>query len=112
MMARQNKRSRSERGGSDMPSRFKVKEKSHGTVRVARLSPPLPDESNGINVHLSFEEALKLHMGLMQILGQLNRYDRRRGIPTVCLWATPNKRITLTEGPVHKKQEDGARSTT
>jgi hypothetical protein len=51
--------------------------KSFGSVRVNRFSPPKEAEwPKAINVHISFEEAMRLHLGLGQILGKLNSYDR------------------------------------
>ena len=48
-----------------------------GSARIDRFSPPLPEgTSKAINVHISFEEALKLHLSLGQALAQLNSYNR------------------------------------
>lgn len=59
-----------------MPSEIKPK-RSFGTVAVDSFSPSLNDDvPHAINIHLSFEEALKLHLGISQILGQLNGYNR------------------------------------
>jgi hypothetical protein len=59
-----------------MPSEIKRK-KTFGTITVDHFSPELGDgQPRAINIHLSFEEALKLHLGLTQILGHLNGYNR------------------------------------
>lgn len=78
---------------------------SFGSVRVDRFSPAKEEEwPKAINIHISFEEALRLHLGLGQILGKLNSYDRstKRGRETavnLCLY-TQSKRITINEGRV------------
>lgn len=51
------------------------KKETFGTVKVSRFSPKIASPK-AINVYLSFEEALKLHLGLLQILGELNTYNR------------------------------------
>lgn len=59
-----------------MPNDIPTK-KSFGSVRVDRFSPPKEEEwPRAINVHISFEEAMRLHLGLGQISGKLNGYDR------------------------------------
>jgi hypothetical protein len=84
--------------------------KSFGSVRVDRFSPPKEAEwPKAINVHISFEEAMRLHLGLSQILGKLNSYDRstKRGRETavnLCVYPQA-KRITINEGTV-KNGED------
>jgi hypothetical protein len=55
-----------------------------------------------INVTISFEEALKLSLGLGQLLGQLNSYNRattkgKKSAVNICLWRG-SKRITINEG--------------
>lgn len=83
-----------------------IKTKStFGTVRVDHFSPPLPDGTpKGINVVISFEEALKLHIGLMQILGKLNGYNRntrdgKASAVNLCIFTNDN-RITINEDKV------------
>jgi len=83
-----------------------IKTKStFGTVRIDHFSPPLPEGTpKGINVVLSFEEALKLHIGLMQILGKLNGYNRntkegKASAVNLCIFTDAN-RITINEGKV------------
>jgi hypothetical protein len=55
-----------------------------------------------VNVHLSFEEALKLHLSLGQLLGHLNKYNRstrrgRRTCANLCVYLEKN-RVTVQEG--------------
>lgn len=85
------------------------KKASFGTVRVSHFSPPLGDDlPKAVNITISFEEALKLQIGLVQILGQLNGYNRatvagRRSAVNLCLY--PEKaRITINEGQVREDE--------
>jgi hypothetical protein len=91
-----------------MPSEIKRK-KSFGSVAVDHLSPePVDAFPPGLNIHISFEDALKLHLGLSQILGHLNGYDRstragRRMAVNLCLYPK-KKRMTINEGRVRRKK--------
>lgn len=83
-----------------------IKTKStFGTVRIDHFSPTLPEGTpKGINVVLSFEEALKLHIGLLQILGKLNGYNRntkdgKASAVNLCIFTDAN-RITINEDKV------------
>lgn len=61
-----------------MPSQIKTK-RTFGTVRVDHFSPPLDEGKpvpKAINIILSFEEALKLQIGLQSILVKLNSHNR------------------------------------
>ena len=85
-----------------MPAPIKRK-KSFGSVAVDHFSPqPAAESPAAVNIHLSFEEALKLHLGLGQLLGHLNGYNRstkagRRSAVNLCVY--PKKgRITINEG--------------
>lgn len=60
-----------------------------------------------INVILSFEEALKLHMGLLQVLGKLNGYNRntaagRASAVNLCLF-TSEGQLTINEGALRRE---------
>lgn len=60
-----------------------------------------------INVNISFEEAMRLHLRLSQILGKLNGYNRattsgRRSGVNLCVF-TGKQRITINEGSVRDK---------
>jgi hypothetical protein len=85
-----------------MPSEIKRK-KTFGTAGVDHFSPPLGDNAPmALNIHISFEEALKLHLGLGQLLGYLNGYNRktkagRRSAVNLCLYPAKH-RITINEG--------------
>jgi hypothetical protein len=77
-----------------------------GGARVDHFSPPLPEGvPKAINIVLSFEDALKLHLSLGQLLGKLNSYDRstsvgRRTAANLCVY-TQVKRIVVVEDRTH-----------
>lgn len=81
---------------------------SFGGATVAHISPPVSEGMpQALNVHLSFEEALKLYFGLGQLLGKLNGYNRRntagrRAAANICIYPH-RRRITLNEGKLRKK---------
>jgi hypothetical protein len=50
--------------------------RSFGIARIDHINPRPPDSAKSINIHLSFEEALKLHFSLGQALAKLNSYNR------------------------------------
>lgn len=85
------------------------RKKSFGTVTVDHFSPELGDGvPRAVNIHLSFEEALKLHLGLTQILGHLNGYNRstkagRRTGVNLCLFPGVQQ-ITINEGRVQEAE--------
>jgi hypothetical protein len=76
--------------------------KSFGTAVISSFSPAVDENwPKAINMTLSFEEAMRLHLGLGQALGKLNSYNRstKEGKESaICLCAFPEKRrITITE---------------
>jgi hypothetical protein len=79
--------------------------KSFGSFRIARYSPKLPEGlPKALNVHISFEEAMRLHLGIGQALAKLNGYDRstragRRSALNLCIFLQ-KQRITINEGEV------------
>lgn len=84
------------------------RKKSFGTAGVDHISPkPKPGTSRALNIHISFEDALKLHLGLGQLLGHLNGYNRSTtagrstGI-NLCLY-TDVLQITINEGRTRSK---------
>src|SRR5689334_14693454 len=89
------------RKGMLMPE-IKTKQ-SFGGVSIAHISPPVGEHiPKAMNVHLTFEEGLKLYFSLGQLLGRLNTYKRstkagRRAAANLCIY--PHKlRITVNEG--------------
>lgn len=76
-------------------------------MTVDHFRPALGDTlPRAVNIHLRFEEALKL--GLTQILGHLNGYNRattagRRAAVNLCLFPGV-KHITINEGRVQEEE--------
>ena len=58
----------------------KIRRKStFESAHIDHFRPSLTDKApKAINMILSFEDALKLHLSLGQVLGHLNGYDRRQ----------------------------------
>ena len=100
-----------------MPNEIKTKA-SFGTVKVDHFSPPRGEDwPKAINVVLSFEEALKLHLGLGRSatggqtipLGKLNSYNRnthagRDSAVNLCVF-TDVTSITINEARVKQAKE-------
>lgn len=82
---------------------------TYGSSNIDHFSPALPDGTpKAVNVILSFEEALKLHLSLGQLLGHLNGYNRstsdgKRSAVNLCIYTGP-KRIAVVEGKVRKPE--------
>lgn len=78
------------------------KKESFGGCDIDHFSPPLSEDvPKGINLAISFEDGLKLHLALGQILGQLNSYKRstvagKLSAINLCVYTRTN-RITITE---------------
>ncbi len=89
-----------------MKQQIKKKE-SFGSVAIDRFSPPQGDNApKAINITISFEEALKLHLGIGQLLGHLNGYKRsttqgKRAAVGLCVY-TQLKRVTIYEAKLAK----------
>lgn len=83
------------------------KKETFGGANIDHFSPPLPEGTpKAINMTLSFEDALKLHLSLGQILGKLNSYDRstkagRRSAVNICVYTQVN-RVVVVEGKIHE----------
>jgi hypothetical protein len=89
-----------------MPSEIKTKQ-TFGGSDVAQIRPaPVEAAPVAMNVIVTFEEALKLHLSLGQALGKLNGYNRstakgKRSAVNLCLY--PHKRrITVNETQLAK----------
>lgn len=93
-----------------MPKENKTKQ-TFGTVRIDHFSPKLPAGTpKGINITLSFEEALKLHLGLLQALGRLNSYNRstrdgKASAVNLCVF-TDLRSITINEDQLAPPKPD------
>jgi len=74
--------------------------KTFGTIAIDHIN----EGAKAINVHVSFEEALKLHLGLSQILGRLNSYNRStaagpKAAVNLCIFRDTGY-LTINEGNV------------
>lgn len=81
--------------------------KTFGGAYAAMIRPdPGPMVPRAMNVHLAFDEALKLHFALGQALARIGGYKRstsagKRAAVNLCLY--PHKRrITINEGKLRK----------
>ena len=83
-----------------MPNEIKTK-KTFGTATIDHFSPAKQNEwPKAINVTLSFEEAMRLHLGLGQLLGKLGRLQpRHQSGPSV-----GGEPLRLHPGPPHHDQ--------
>ena len=87
-----------------------------GSTSVDHFSPPLPEATpKAINMVLSFEDAMRLHLSLGQLLGHLNGYDRstvegKRTAVNLCVY-TQQKRIAVVEGRVRKAAANATGAT-
>lgn len=78
-----------------------------GGSDVAVIRPkPNPDLPKAMNIVVSFEEALKLHLSLGQALAKLNSYNRsttagKQSAINLCLYQHTN-RITVNEAKLPK----------
>lgn len=87
---------------------------SFGSVRIDRFSPAVPaGMPKALNAHISFEEAMRLHLGLGQALAKLNSYDRstksgRRSAVNLCVYLQAG-RITINEGTVKEASRGNGR---
>lgn len=85
------------------------KKKSFGTLYVDSVSPDYgEDYPISINMKITFEEALKLHLSLGQALAKLNSYDRATGpgknsAVNLC-YHTRTKRLAVNEVQLPKKR--------
>lgn len=95
-------------------ARYVKTKSSFGTARIDHFSPqikPGDPTPKVLNVVLSFEEALKLHLGLLQALGKLNSYNRQgkdgrlTGIDIGIF--TETSRITITEEKIRDEKGEG-----
>ena len=82
---------------------------SFGTATINHFSPDDRENwPNTINIILTFEEAMRLHLGLGQALGKLNSYNRQTiaGRNTgINLAVFPTKeRITIREARIKDKE--------
>lgn len=85
--------------------------KSFGVARIDHIAPKPSDSTSSINIHLSFEEALKLHFSLGQALAKLNSYNRstaagRRAAVDLCTFPRLHH-MTVVEGVLRHPSDGG-----
>lgn len=89
-----------------MSSSIKTKT-TFGGCNVNHFSPPFPETAKkAVNVILSFEDTLKLHLSLGQLLAKLNGYNRnttegRKSAANICIY-TYGHRITVNEAKLKR----------
>ncbi len=88
------------------------KKKTFGGAYAAMIRPePGHGTPKALNVHLPFDEALKLHFALGQALARIGGYNRstsagKRAAVNMCVY--PHKRrITINEGRLRKNNASG-----
>ncbi len=90
---------------------IRQKEGTFGTAAVNHMTPAnfVETAPTTVNIVLSFEEALKLHLSLGQALARLNSYDRTTKAgrsAAVSLGLYPEKgRIFVTESKLKERSE-------
>lgn len=83
----------------------KKKTFTFGTCNFGRVSPPaekLTGSTKALNVFVSFEDALKLHLAVSEALRELNSYNRattagKKAAMTLTLYLD-KRRITVNQG--------------
>jgi len=91
-----------------MATEIKTKQ-TFGGSDVAQIRPaPADGVPTAMNIIITFEEALKLHLSLGQALAKLNGYNRattagKRSAVNVCLYPK-KKRITVNEAQLSTKK--------
>jgi len=78
-----------------------------GGCNIDHIRPQVPEVTpKALNITISFEDAMRLHLSLGQILGKLNSYNRstkagKASAVNVCLYPHV-KRITVNEGKLRE----------
>ncbi|MEQ1606897.1 MAG: hypothetical protein ABL999_18695 [Pyrinomonadaceae bacterium] len=89
-----------------MATEIKTKQTFGGNDVVQIRPEPKDGVPTAMNVIITFEEALKLHLSLGQALAKLNSYNRsttlgKRSAVNICLYPH-KKRITINEAQIPK----------
>jgi len=86
-------------------TRLKAKAYTFGTCSFAKMSPPrsqLSSETKGVNVFLTFDEALKLNIAIDECVRRLNSYNRAttggKSVALVLTMFLGKNRITVNQG--------------
>lgn len=83
--------------------------KTFGGCNIDHISPKLPEGTpKAVNVVISFEDAMRLHLSLGQALAKLNSYKRstkegRVSAVNLCLYPQAG-RITVNESKIREKK--------
>ena len=77
-----------------------------GGASVAMIRPDIDPGNKALNVHLTFDEALKLHFAIGQALARIGRYNRstsagKRATVNLCLFVG-KRRVTVNESQLPK----------
>jgi hypothetical protein len=84
----------------------KLEKQTFGGAGVALIRPTVDLGNKALNVHLTFDEALKLHFAIGQALARIGRYNRstsagKRSTVNLCLFVGKG-RVTVNEGELPK----------
>jgi hypothetical protein len=93
-----------------MAEELRKKTTSFGSATIEYFSPSQAEDNpplKVINLHMTFEEALKLHLGLGQLLAKLNSYHRsfqaaKQAGAEICVYF-PQHRIVVREKRLRPK---------
>ena len=80
----------------------------HGALGHARLSPDIASKGiKSVNIEITLEEALKLHLALGSCLHAVNRYNRStakgKAMCVVLSMKTESSSIAVIEAPMGRK---------
>lgn len=83
----------------------------HGAFGFARLSPDIASKGiKSVNIEITFEEALKLHLAVGSCLQAVNRYNRStskgKAMRVVLSLKTESSSIAVIEAPARGKDAD------
>jgi hypothetical protein len=83
------------------------KKSSFGGCDINHIGPPNRELPTAINLTISFEDAMRLHLSIGQALAKLNSYDRstkagRDSAMNLCIY---HKKKRLTVNPTKLKPE-------
>lgn len=82
------------------PVRRRHEKRSFGSASIARISECLAEQEfvdPALNLHLTFEETLKLHLSLGQLLGAMNASPRRRRAGATLRLNRTKKKLTVRQ---------------
>lgn len=85
----------------------KLEKQTFGGAGVAMIRPTVDLGNKALNLHLQFDEALKLHFAIGQALAKIGKYNRstaagKRATVNLCLFVAKG-RITVNESELPKR---------